>query len=243
MGSQNRLVLGAAGKITAAEQLIKLRNLTAEVTLGNKEKLITVDNISLTIDRGESCAIVGKSGSGKTSLISILGFLNTAFSGEYYFDGRLVSDLSDKQLARLRATKVGFVFQNYSLIKHLKVLENVELALQYQNLYLSRKIRRKRALDALAAVGLAKKAGEKPANLSGGEQQRVAIARSLVTEPELLICDEPTGALDKQTGAQVLDLLHSRVAESKVTLLLVTHDTEIAASCLKTYRLDGGKLV
>lgn len=224
------------------QPLVELRNLSARVTLGNGEKLTTVAGVTLQLQRAMSYAVVGKSGSGKTSLVSIIGMLNKHFEGEYFFAGDLVRGLNDRQLSKLRADKVGFVFQNYSLIKHLKVRENVELALQYLSARKSSKDIRVLAMDALNSVGLADKALELPSKLSGGEQQRVAIARALVTSPELLICDEPTGALDTETGQQILELLHEKVAQKGTTLLLVTHDGEVASSCAHTYRLDSGRL-
>ncbi len=228
---------------SAGEQpLAEFRDVRADVTLGNGQKLVTVDGVSLTINHGQSYAIVGKSGSGKTSLISILGLLNNRFTGEFFYQGQAVHALSDHDRSLLRAAHIGFVFQNYSLIKHLKVVENIELALNYQPRALSRKERHTQALDALAAVGLEGKATELPSRLSGGEQQRVAMARALAGEPDLLICDEPTGALDHATGKHVLSLLHRRVKESGAALVLVTHDPDVAATCSHIYNMDEGRI-
>ncbi|MDD7385298.1 MAG: ABC transporter ATP-binding protein [Actinomycetaceae bacterium] len=227
---------------TDSHPLAQLVDVTATVTLGNGDNLVTVDHASLTIERGQSYAIVGKSGSGKTSLVSILGLLNSTYQGKYFYDGTNVQTLTDREQSLLRARHVGFVFQNYSLIEHLRVAENVELALAYQHSKMPRRTRRERAREALKAVGLDHKASEVPSRLSGGEQQRVALARALAGKPELLICDEPTGALDRATGSHVLTLLHQRVKESHAALVLVTHDPDIAATCTYMYQMDSGKV-
>lgn len=239
--------------------LVEARNISAIVTLGNGEILHTVNNASLSLERQSTCAIVGRSGSGKTSLISIMGLLNQKYTGTYLFDGTNVGELGDRALSRLRAQKISFVFQNYSLIAHLSAWENVELALQYSQagrpphrlLQAKKKGRHARArktsrkslcYEALAAVGLADRADELPSRLSGGEQQRVAIARALVTEPALLICDEPTGALDTATSDQVMSTLINLVENVGSSILLVTHDKEIASYCQKVIRMEAGEL-
>lgn len=220
--------------------IAQLRQVSAQVTLGNNEKLTTVNQVSLTIAPAQSYAIVGKSGSGKTSLISILGLLNNNFTGEYFYQGAPVHEMNDHKRSLLRAQNVGFMFQNYSLIKHLSVVENIELALHYQPTKVSKKLRRQQALAALEAVELAEKATELPSRLSGGEQQRVALARALVGDPALIICDEPTGALDEATGAHVLSLLHQRVTQTGTALVMVTHDPDVAATCAHIYRMELG---
>lgn len=222
--------------------LVEIRNLSASVRLGNGQTLTTVDDVSLRLERGASYAIVGKSGSGKTSLISILGLLNSGFSGDYLYDGISVAKLNDRKRSLMRASKIGFVFQNYSLVKHLKVSENVELPLLYQKSKFARKARKQIVRQALTDVGLEAKINELPSRLSGGEQQRVAIARALASGPELLICDEPTGALDKTTGQLVLELLHQQVRAAGATLLLVTHDDDVANSCDTVFRMDAGRI-
>ena len=222
--------------------LIELNHLTASVRLNNGQMLTTVDDVSLTLNRGHSCAIVGKSGSGKTSLISVIGLLNQSWQGTYCYDGKSISELSDRTLSAMRAKNIGFVFQNYSLIKHLRVWENVELAMLYGKTGGNKKQRCNKILELLKRVGLAGKENDFPVNLSGGEQQRVAIARALATEPEALLCDEPTGALDKNTGQEVMELLHRMVKEQNVLLLMVTHDPDIAATCDTIYTMDGGRL-
>lgn len=223
--------------------LLELEDVTAKVQLGRRQLLTTVDSVSLKITRGTSNAIVGKSGSGKTSLVSILGLLNSDFTGRYIYGGTDVANLTDRQRSKLRGSRIGFVFQNYSLIRHLNVFENVDLSLRYSNETLTHRQRLGRITQALENVGLAERSKDYPGGLSGGEQQRVAIARALVLHPELLICDEPTGALDTDTGKQVLDVLMGLVNTSKTTLVLVTHDREVAAHCENLMHMESGQLI
>lgn len=213
------------------KSIIRVEGLTATVKLNNGDFLTTVNNVGFQLSSGESYAIVGKSGSGKTSLISVLGLLNSAFQGEYYYEGMSVSKMSDKELSRLRSREFGFVFQNYSLIEHLRVWENIELPLIYAKTKLNKKQRQNKIIKLLQMVGLENRQMDFPSVLSGGEQQRVAIARALVSSPHILICDEPTGALDKKTGEYVIKLLLDLVKMEKITLLLVTHDPDLAKTC------------
>lgn len=225
------------------ENFITFSRVRAVVRLGNGENLVTVRDVSFSLERGRSYALVGKSGSGKTSLISILGILNRDFSGSYRYGDREVEKLSDRACSRLRASDIGFVFQNYSLIPHLKVWENIDLALQYSREKLSGKERKEKVLEVLDSVGLKKRKDDLPKGLSGGEQQRVAIARALVTSPSLLVCDEPTGALDNATSEVVLDLLSGLVKESATTLFLVTHDEDVAGSCDTLMKMHEGEII
>lgn len=220
--------------------LVDLVGVRAQVKVGRHDLLTTVDEVNLQLTRGSSNAIVGKSGSGKTSLVSIVGLLNASFTGTYRYAGKDVSDLVDRQRSILRGRHIGFVFQNYSLIRHLNVFENVDLALHYGG---GAHHGKQQVMAALAAVGLEERVKDFPGMLSGGEQQRVAIARSLVTEPELLICDEPTGALDTETGLLVLDLLMERVSKLGTTLLMVTHDQDVARRCEKVFHMEKGRLI
>ena len=226
----------------SGESLIQIKNLTAAVRLNNGDTLVTVNNASIELKRGNSYAIVGKSGSGKTSLISIIGLLNRSYKGEYLYDGVSVSALTDRELSMLRANNIGFVFQNYSLIKHLRVWENIELPLLYAKKNMDRKQRQEVIRNLLKSVGLEDKENDYPANLSGGEQQRVAIARALTVSPEAILCDEPTGALDKKTGQQIMELLLQIVRENNIMLLLVTHDSDIANTCDTIFEMDEGRL-
>ena len=212
--------------------LIKIKDLKASVKLNNGDMLTTVTNANMELQRGRSYAIVGKSGSGKTSLISIIGLLNREYEGEYLYDG----------ISILRANNIGFVFQNYSLIKHLRVWENIELPLLYAKKSFTAKQRHEIITGLLKSVGLESKENDYPINLSGGEQQRVAIARALAVSPEAILCDEPTGALDKKTGTQIMELLHSVVKANGIMLLLVTHDPDIADTCDTIFEMDGGRI-
>lgn len=224
------------------KSIIRVEGLTATVKLNNGDFLTTVNNVGFQLSSGESYAIVGKSGSGKTSLISVLGLLNSAFQGEYYYEGMSVSKMSDKELSRLRSREFGFVFQNYSLIEHLRVWENIELPLIYAKTKLNKKQRQNKIIKLLQMVGLENRQKDFPSVLSGGEQQRVAIARALVSSPHILICDEPTGALDKKTGEYVIKLLLDLVKMKKITLLLVTHDPDLAKTCNTIFTMDEGRI-
>ncbi len=205
-----------------SDTIIHVKGLTTKVKLNNGEMLTTVNNVEFSMVNGKSYAIVGKSGSGKTSLVSVLGLLNSSFEGEYFYENKLVNSMSDKSLSKLRSQKLGFVFQNYSLIEHLRVWENIELPLIYAKSKLNRQQRDDRIEELLKMVHLEDRKNDFPSNLSGGEQQRIAIARALVASPEVLICDEPTGALDKKTGEYVMQLLQSLVNQLS-RLPLLTH--------------------
>jgi putative ABC transport system ATP-binding protein len=221
--------------------MIKSSCLNAQVTLPDRSVLRTVNDVTVELRKEHSYAVLGKSGSGKTSLISIFGLLNRHYEGLLQFDGQDVSALSDKELAKIRASRIGFVFQNYSLMKQLSVWENVALPLQYGTNPKSSR-RRKIAMAFLAEVGLEQRCDDRPSSLSGGEQQRVAIARALVADPDLVICDEPTGALDKQTGDKVMTVLMDLVVSHHKTLILVTHDPDIALICEHRLSMNEGRI-
>ena len=225
-----------------SDTIIHVKGLTAKVKLNNGEMLTTVNNVEFSMVNGKSYAIVGKSGSGKTSLVSVLGLLNSSFEGEYFYENKLVNSMSDKSLSKLRSQKLGFVFQNYSLIEHLRVWENIELPLIYAKSKLNRQQRDDRIEELLKMVHLEDRKNDFPSNLSGGEQQRIAIARALVASPEVLICDEPTGALDKKTGEYVMQLLQSLVNQQNVMLILVTHDPDLDHNCDVILTMDGERI-
>ena len=201
-------------------------------------RVVAVDAISFSVPRGESLAVVGPSGCGKSSLLNMLGCLDQPTSGVYELEGRDVATRSGDELAAIRNRHIGFVFQSFNLLPRMDAAENVELPL----LYSGADRPRERALDALARVGLADRATHLPNELSGGQKQRVAIARALVTEPSILLCDEPTGALDTKTGADVIDLL-LRLNEEGATLVMVTHDLKVARSMKRAIRMRDGAII
>jgi putative ABC transport system ATP-binding protein len=193
--------------------------------------------ISLQVKRGEVVAITGPSGSGKSTLMSILGCLDRPSSGDYNLDGEQVAGLTDDQLASIRNRKIGFVFQSFNLLKRISALSNVELPLGYANWPDEGK---GRAETALRAVGLENRMKHRPMELSGGEQQRVAVARALVNEPAILMADEPTGNLDSKSGQEIMDLLLRLNREGNTTLLIITHDPRIAAQAQRTIVIRDG---
>lgn len=191
---------------------------------------------SLTVERGEFVAVVGSSGSGKSTLLNIVGLLDQPTSGTYLFQGEPVSQLTDRQLAQRRNRSIGFVFQAYNLVRELTLRENVELPLSYDSRSTNR---RERSLEALATVGLADRAEHRAAVLSGGEQQRAAIARALVTNPDVILADEPTGSIDQDSAGVVLNLLDSLHRQGR-TIVMVTHQPDVAARAQRRIRLANG---
>jgi putative ABC transport system ATP-binding protein len=218
---------------------IIIEGLTKVYDSGRAELAVrAVDNISFRIEKGESVAIIGPSGCGKSSLLNILGCLDRPSEGRYLLDGRDISQLDDDELAALRNRHIGFVFQSFNLLPRMSALENVELPLLYGAVKHSGELAR----AALERVGLADRAHHLPSELSGGQKQRVAIARAIVTRPSMLLCDEPTGALDSRTGRDVLGLLQSLNAEG-ATLVMVTHDLAIARALTRAIRMKDGRIV
>ena len=190
------------------------------------QHLHVLKDVSLTLDAGQSCAILGASGSGKSTLLNILGLLDLPDSGEYRFAGHDIFRASPDQLAAIRNQQIGFVFQSFNLLPRLSALDNVALPLSYRGV--ARRESLQRAMHMLEQVGLAQRAGHRPADLSGGQRQRVAIARALVGQPSLILADEPTGNLDSHTAQDIMQLLLSLNRERRVTLVIVTHDPQIA---------------
>jgi len=203
-----------------------------------KRELTVLREVNLHIEQGELVAIMGPSGSGKTTLLNLIGCLDTPTSGSYYLEDREVSRLSSGELAQIRGRKVGFVFQTFNLLPRLSALANVELGMRYCG-----GIDRRRAVEALARVGLSERAKHRPTELSGGEQQRVAIARALVKTPPLVLADEPTGNLDSHSGEEVISILTSLHAEQGITLIVITHDQNIARHCQRIIHLKDGQVV
>ena len=219
--------------------LIDLRNICREYKLeGTTVKAIC--DISLAIDKGESCAIMGPSGSGKSTLMHIIGCLDQPTTGKYLLAGKDVSRLSETELAQVRSKKIGFVFQSFNLIPRVTTLDNVILPLVYAGEKAEN--RRTKAANALEKVGLEKRIDHSPNQLSGGEQQRVAIARALINDPDLILADEPTGNLDTKTGDEIMEIL-TTLNKKGHTLIIVTHEEEIAQHAKRVIRLRDGKLV
>jgi putative ABC transport system ATP-binding protein len=203
--------------------------------------LWALDGISLTIEQGEFLAVMGPSGSGKSTFMNILGCLDTPTEGRYWLDGVDVRELSRDALAAIRNRRIGFVFQSFNLLPRTTALENVEVPLLYRRMRTAE--RRRRALALLDEVGLSDRAGHTPAELSGGEQQRVAIARALVNEPLVLLADEPTGALDTQTSTEIMAIFQRLYSEHRLTIVLVTHEADIAAHAGRVVTFRDGRIV
>ena len=220
--------------------LVTLTNVYKIYGEGLESEVRALDGVSLDIDRGEFVAIVGQSGSGKSTMMNVLGCLDIPTRGDYFLDGTDVRELTDKELSHIRNKQIGFIFQQYNLIQSLSVLENVELPLIYQGIRADD--RYDMAMEALERVGLANRVKHKPTEMSGGQQQRVAIARAIATRPPIIMADEPTGALDSHTGLEVLGFLQQLNKEG-TTVILITHDNGIAATARRVVRLADGKIV
>jgi putative ABC transport system ATP-binding protein len=219
------------------QPVIDVRDVTKVYQMGEME-VHALRGVSLQVVPGEMTAIMGPSGSGKSTLMNSLGCLDQPTSGEYYLDGKLVSDLDDKGLTRIRRHKIGFVFQTYNLLPRTSALANVELPLVYSGV--GRRERRRRATEALEMVGLGNRLRHQPNELSGGQQQRVAIARSLVSTPSIILADEPTGNLDSRAGDEVMTIFQELNREQGITIVLVTHDQDIAQQAGRIIHMRDG---
>lgn len=217
--------------------MIQLRNITKVYPMGKRE-LAVLRGIDMHIERGELVAIMGPSGSGKSTILNLLGCLDKPTSGSYALDGHEVSKLSNTELAYIRANKIGFIFQSFNLLPRLSAAANVEMGLRYAG-----GIDHKKALDALNRVSLSDRANHRPTELSGGEQQRVAIARALVKNPPLILADEPTGNLDSKSGSEVISILTELHAEQNITMVVITHDPNIAEHCQRIVYIKDGQVV
>ena len=223
-----------------AKKIIELQNLVKTYKIGDSE-VRALQGVSYTADEGDFLAIMGPSGSGKSSLMNILGCLDKPTSGTYFLEGQDVSTFDKNELARVRNQKIGFVFQTFNLLSRTTALENVELPLLYTNAH--SKERHERALAALDSVGLRDRARHKTNQLSGGEQQRVAIARALLNSPTLILADEPTGNLDTKTSNEIMDIFTKLNVEKGITMVMVTHEPDIACYARKRIYLRDGQIV
>jgi putative ABC transport system ATP-binding protein len=216
--------------------MIELEDIRKAYRMGDREMPI-LHGINLTVAKGDMVAIMGPSGSGKSTLMNILGCLDVPSGGTYRLDGTDVSHLTKRQLARIRGTRIGFVFQSFNLIPRTDALRNVELPL----IYTGGRSRRERARRALERVGLGDRLRHLPSELSGGQKQRVAIARALINEPAILLADEPTGALDTRSSAEIMELL-AELNDAGTTVVVITHEEEVAGFCRRIVRLRDGRI-
>ena len=219
-------------------EIIATKNLIKDYNLG-KVKVRALNGVDLTIEAGEFVAIMGPSGSGKSTLMHIIGCLDSPTGGEYHLDGVLVSQMARDDLASIRNSKIGFVFQSFNLLPHLNILKNVELPLMYAGESLRERSRKAR--EILASVGLSDRLRHKPSELSGGQRQRVAIARAIVNNPAILLADEPTGNLDSQAGGDILEIFTQLHSQGN-TVIIVTHDKAVAQRAGRIIRIMDGRI-
>ena len=218
--------------------MIKLKNVSKTYTLSGIN-VNAVKSVNLNIDQGEFASIMGPSGSGKSTMMNILGCLDIPSYGDYFLDDVEVGKLDDNQLAQIRGEKVGFIFQTYNLLPRISAFDNVMMGLAYT----SNPNSKDKATEALTKVGLEERMHHKPAEMSGGEQQRVSIARALVKDPLLVLADEPTGALDTKTGSEIMGILNNLNKESKMTVLIVTHEPHIAEQTNRIISFRDGEII
>ena len=222
------------------EILIQTENLQKDYLLG-KVLINVLRGIDLTIEKGSFTSILGQSGSGKSTLLNIISALDIPTKGKIIFDGKDISKLSQDQLADIRGKRVGFVFQQFNLLRQLTALENVAIPASFQGM--SGEARTKKATEILELVGLGDRIHHRPAELSGGEQQRVAMARSLINDPDIIVADEPTGSVDSKTGKRIMEILKKLHEEQKRTIIMVTHDNLLANFAEKIIHIKDGKII
>ena len=222
------------------ENVVSLQNVVRTYIMGDNE-VRALRGVSFDIEQGEFVSIMGPSGSGKSTCMNMIGCLDRPTSGSVKINGRETAKMNEKELSVLRNRTIGFIFQQYHLISSMNVIENVMLPLKYQKV--ERNLRHEKALAALEAVGLSERIHHKPHELSGGQKQRVAIARAMVTQPKILLADEPTGALDTETGKQVMETFRKINSENNTTIIIVTHDPRIGESTKRCIRILDGQIV
>jgi putative ABC transport system ATP-binding protein len=223
------------------KKLISLSNIVKSYYVGEPNELEILHGIDFEVKEGELVAIVGASGSGKSTLMNIMGVLDRPTSGNYVLDEIDISNLEDAELSVIRNKKIGFVFQNFNLIPRLSALKNVELPMAYGGIH--KKDREQKARKLLEMVGMSERAHHKPNELSGGEKQRIAIARSMANDPAIILADEPTGALDSKTGILIMDIFHRLHQEQGKTIIIITHSLEIANECETIITIKDGNIV
>ncbi|OOM06665.1 ABC transporter ATP-binding protein [Clostridium saccharobutylicum] len=224
-----------------SKNIIEMKNIIKSFYIGTPNELNILKGIDITVKEGEFVSIIGSSGSGKSTLMNIIGVLDRPTSGNYVLDGTDIDKISDNGLSEVRNKQIGFVFQTYNLIPRSSALKNVELPMLYNGI--NRKERRERAEALLELVGMKERMGHQPNELSGGQKQRVAIARSLATNPSIILADEPTGALDSATGRLVMDLFHKINEEEGKTIVFITHNNELAEETQRIITLKDGNII
>lgn len=220
-------------------QLIELKDVT-KIYGKDDWKTVALKNVSLSINSGEFVAIMGASGSGKSTLLNVIGCMDIPTKGEYLLKGKKVNDLSNKELSIIRNSTVSFIFQHFALMKEYSVYDNVELPLSFRKI--SKKVKKETVFKYLKRLGIEEKVSKKPNQLSGGQQQRVAIARALCSESEIILADEPTGALDQKSGSELMELLTEINKEGK-TVIIITHDPIVAAYCKRVITISDGEII
>lgn len=218
--------------------MLELNNICKSFYLGG-EKIKALDKVNIKVEKGDFISIIGPSGSGKSTLMNILGFLDVADSGTYKLDGKEMQSSSDKDLAKIRNEKIGFIFQNFNLLGKLTAIENIQIPLIYKGI--ENRKSEKRAYELLTKVGLKGRENHLPSQLSGGQQQRVAIARALACNPEIILADEPTGALDSKTSTEIMNILEELNKKGQ-TIIIITHDINVAQRAKRIVEISDGKL-
>ena len=221
-------------------ELIRMNNVSKIYNKGKSNEVVALDSVDFTLERGESLAVMGVSGSGKSTLLNVIGCMDNMTSGEYYFDGKAVHKMGDNEIARLRGDKIGFVLQSYGLLPSESVMSNVEMPLYFMK-GSNMKDAKRRVYATLESLGISELAKRKVKTLSGGQRQRVAIARAIIKDPDIILADEPTGALDSETAKNTMELF-SEIAKSGKSVIMVTHDVNMAKYMNRTVYIKDGKI-